>query len=107
MINSIETKIFRPSDVKHRLISYMPRKNAKDSAVVSSLLRQQSWFEESGWSRTINGLSQEKVSKILQNSLIFLAFGHPEGFGLPLAEAAACGCYVIIILDLVAESSFS
>ena len=63
----------------------MPRKNAKDSAVVSSLLRQQSWFEESGWSlQAINGLSQEKVSKILQNSLIFLAFGHPEGFGLPL-----------------------
>ena len=96
LINSIETKIFRPSDIKHRLISYMPRKNAKDSAVVTSLLRQQSWFEESGWSlQAINGLSQEKVSKILQKSLIFLAFGHPEGFGLPLAEAAACGCYVI------------
>ena len=24
-----------------------------------------------------------------------LAFGHPEGFGLPLAEAAACGCALI------------
>ena len=27
--------------------------------------------------------------------MIFLSFGHPEGFGLPLAEAAACGCYLI------------
>ena len=24
-----------------------------------------------------------------------MAFGHPEGFGLPLAEAAGCGCYLI------------
>ena len=24
-----------------------------------------------------------------------LSFGHPEGFGLPLAEAAACGCALI------------
>ena len=28
-------------------------------------------------------------------SLIFLSFGHPEGFGLPVAEAIASGCAVI------------
>ena len=43
----------------------------------------------------INGLPQEEVAVILKKSLVFLAFGHPEGFGLPLAEAAASGCYVI------------
>ena len=45
--------------------------------------------------RPIDGLPQEQVAKVLQESLVFLAFGHPEGFGLPIAEAAACGCYVI------------
>ena len=74
----------------------MPRKNPKDSAVVSALLRQQPWFQLSGWSlQAINGLPQEEVAKILQKSLVFLSFGYPEGFGLPLAEAAACGCYLI------------
>ena len=96
LINCIETNLFRPSDSKQRLISYMPRKNSKDSAVVAALLRKQAWFRESGWSlQAINGLPQEEVANVLQKSLIFLAFGHPEGFGLPLAEAAGCGCYVI------------
>ena len=27
--------------------------------------------------------------------MAFLSFGHPEGFGLPLAEAGACGCALI------------
>ena len=44
LINSIETELFRPAGVKQRIIAYMPRKNAKDSAVVSSLLRKQRWF---------------------------------------------------------------
>jgi glycosyltransferase involved in cell wall biosynthesis len=35
------------------------------------------------------------VAKLLQRSAALLAYGHPEGFGLPLAEAAACGCALI------------
>ena len=31
----------------------------------------------------------------LSESLIFLSFGHPEGFGLPVAEAIAQRCAVI------------
>ena len=96
LINGIETKLFRPSGYKKRIISYMPRKNSKDSSIVAAFLKQQEWFLKSGWAlQPISGLPQKQVSEILQKSLIFLAFGHPEGFGLPLAEAAACGCYLI------------
>ena len=96
LINGIETKLFQPIEVKHRVISYMPRKNSKDAAIVAALLREQRWFQESGWSlHAIKGLPQEQVAELLQKSLVFLAFGHPEGFGLPLAEAAGCGCYLI------------
>ena len=95
IINGIETILFRPDVAKQRMISYMPRKNPKDSAVVAALLKQQSWFRQFGWSlQSINGLSQAEVAQVMQKSLIFLAFGHPEGFGLPLAEAAT-GCYLI------------
>ena len=96
LINSIETNLFSPGDVKQRVIAYMPRKNAKDSSVVAAILRSKPWFQDSGWSlKAISGLPQYEVAQILQRSLVFLAFGHPEGFGLPIAEAASCGCYVI------------
>ena len=36
LINGIETHLFQPSAAKRRVISFMPRKNAKDSAIVSA-----------------------------------------------------------------------
>jgi len=30
----------------------------------------------------------------MQDSLMFLSFGYPEGFSLPPAEAMSCGCIV-------------
>jgi glycosyltransferase involved in cell wall biosynthesis len=40
-------------------------------------------------------LPQIEVARIFKESLIFLSFGYPEGFGLPAAEAMACGCIVV------------
>ena len=94
LINSIETKLFRPSGKKKSLITYMPRKNQRDATIVSTILKNKMWFK--GWDIIpIHGMSQNKVIELLQKSTAFLAFGHPEGFGLPLAEAAACGCALI------------
>ena len=96
IVNGIETDLFRPAGKKQRRIAYMPRKNGRDAAIVAALLSGQPWFRKGGWSLlAIDGLPQPQVAEALQQSLVFLAFGHPEGFGLPLAEAAACGCYVI------------
>ena len=95
LINAIETDVFRPGGSnKSRVLSFMPRKNSRDAAIVAALLRSQSWF--AGWTlEPIQGLPQAEVAQRLQRSIGFLAFGHPEGFGLPLAEAAACGCALI------------
>ena len=95
LINAIETNVFRPGGGnKGRVLSFMPRKNSKDAAIVAAMLRSQPWF--AGWTLDpIQGLPQADVAQRLQRSLGFLAFGHPEGFGLPLAEAAACGCALI------------
>ena len=95
LINAIETDVFRPGvSKKKRMLSFMPRKNSRDGAIVAALLSSQSWF--AGWTlEPIQGLPQTEVAQRLQRSLGFLSFGHPEGFGLPLAEAAACGCALI------------
>lgn len=94
LTNPIETEIFRPNKIKKPIITYMPRKNGRDAAIVTALMQHQPWFK--GWSlQPIEGLPQTKVASLMSKSLGFLSFGHPEGFGLPLAEAAACGCALI------------
>lgn len=94
LTNPIETDLFRPGHHKRRQIAYMPRKNGDDAAVVAALLNVQPWW--AGWElKPIHQCTQEEVALILQESLAFLAFGHPEGFGLPIAEALACGCAVL------------
>lgn len=93
--NPIETEQFRPGGRKTTLASWMPRKQGqRDGAITATLLQHQPWWN--GWQlQAIAGQSQAGVVAALQRSLVFLAYGHPEGFGLPLAEALACGCYLI------------
>ena len=94
LINPIESDLFLPQKAKKLQIAYMPRKNFDHAAAVLSLLKQQVWF--SRWDLIpIHRRSQSDVAQILQESLIFLAFGHPEGFGLPIAEALACGTALV------------
>ena len=95
VVNAVETDRFRPAGAKQRWIAFMPRKRAaRDAAIVSALLKAQPWFQ--GWRLApIEGRPQAAVAEILQRSLVFLAFSQREGFGLPLVEAAACGCQLI------------
>jgi glycosyltransferase involved in cell wall biosynthesis len=72
----------------------MPRKNLEDARQVLNILRYRKALE--GWKVVaIDKVSQAEAAEVLRESLIFMSFGHPEGFGLPPAEAMACGCIVI------------
>lgn len=49
-----------------------------------------------GWERVaIEGLSEHQVAEAMRRCAIFLSFSALEGFGLPPAEAMACGSYVV------------
>lgn len=93
--NGIESDICIPPRAKKKYqIAYMPRKNPRDSRIVRALVEHQTW--SNGWSFVpIENMSHAQTIQTLQDSLIFLSFGYPEGFGLPVAEALACGCAVI------------
>ena len=92
--NGLEVDYCRPQGSKSRQMAVMPRKNERDVAVVRALLRQRPWMDQWEWVE-IAGQSHDAVIDQFQRSALFLSFGHPEGFGLPVAEAMACGCAVV------------
>lgn len=94
IVNGLDEYIMQPLARKNKRIAFMPRKNTLDSTVVQALLS--SCDDLDNWTLVpIHNMSHSEVISQLKSCLVFLSFGHPEGFGLPVAEALACGCAVI------------
>ena len=94
IVNGLDNFSCSNSIKKHNIISFMPRKNSFDAGIVMRLLSIQP-FSSNFKFYPIANASHQEVMNVLQKSLIFLSFGHPEGFGLPVAEALASGCSVV------------
>lgn len=91
---SIDENEFYFCEEKENLITYFPRKNVDDARQVINLLKFRGTL--GGFDiQAIDNVARPEVARLLRKSKIFLSFGHPEGFGLPAAEAMACGCFVI------------
>jgi len=95
IVNSIEP-LFAPDKNKSNVMHWMPRKNPNHVQAVLASLSQSSLANSAGWTgKPLEGLPHSLVADALNKAKIFLSFGHPEGFGLPVAEAMASGCWVI------------
>ena len=92
--NPIELEPYTIFPKKKRQIAYMPRKNEQHSSIVISLLREKMWCKDFDFV-PIHKLQHQRVLEVLRETLIFLSFGHPEGFGLPVAEALVNCCAVV------------
>lgn len=91
--NSICPNLFSFQADKQPQICFMPRKNADHALQVINLLKFRG--ELNAYKLVpIEGLSEKQTAQLLQESLLFLSFGYPEGFSLPPAEAMSCGCIV-------------
>ncbi|HEY6630834.1 MAG TPA: glycosyltransferase [Rhizobiaceae bacterium] len=92
---SVDPVLFYPSeDERPRRLTYMPRRGRSEAAQVIAMLRGRGVFDR--WDlQALDGLPHSGVAQQLRTSRIFLAFTGQEGFGLPAAEAMACGNYVI------------
>jgi hypothetical protein len=95
IINAIEP-IFRDDLEKEKLIIWLPRKNRDHGlAILHGLARSHSQFLKEWRVEAMNGLTHAQVAEKFNRARLFLSFGHPEGFGLPIAEAMAAGCWVV------------
>ncbi|UGS33761.1 glycosyltransferase family 4 protein [Capillimicrobium parvum] len=92
VVNAVDPDLFRPAP-KRRRIAFMPRKNAEQALQVINLLKFRGALDDVEVV-ALDGMSEAEVAAALRETLVFLSFGHPEGFGLPAAEAMACGCAV-------------
>jgi Glycosyl transferases group 1 len=92
---SIDPAMFNAlADDRPRRITYMPRRGREDAEQVLEILRVRGVLD--GWDvAPLDWLTHEEVGAALRCSRIFLAFTYQEGFGLPAAEAMACGNYTI------------
>ncbi len=90
----MESQFHPPASKPGRVISFMPRKMRKQATQVIRMLHERGVL--SGWElRPLDGLSYAEVAEQLRATAIFLSFSDREGFGLPPAEAMACGCVVV------------
>lgn len=91
---AIDPEIFIYQPDKKRQICYTPRKNELLVRQVINILKTRNAlrnFELVPFS----GLPQAKVAQLMRESALFLNFAQYEGFGLPPAEAMACGCIAV------------
>jgi len=90
----IDSRYFNYSHNKKRQIAYMPRRLEQDSRALVNMLSLRDHLH--GFSFVpIDGKTLPETARIMKESLVFLSFSHREGFGLPPAEAVACGCILI------------
>lgn len=95
IINAIEPTFCSDQPSVNRL-HWMPRKNSQEVQAVLMGIQRAGLQHSDGWQgEPLQGLSHDQVAERLNGARLFLAFGHPEGFGLPIAEAMAAGCWVV------------
>jgi hypothetical protein len=93
--NAVDGQIFYPAAMAAgRRVAVMPRRRLADCAQVLHLLRMRGCLNSWEVIR-IEGCSERETADAMRSCAIFLSFSEREGFGMPPAEAMACGCYVI------------
>ena len=72
----------------------MPRRLRVDLVQVINILKYRNVLDD--WELVaIENMNEQEVATVFKESSFFLSFSINEGFGMPPAEAMACGCIVV------------
>ncbi|MGP5220318.1 glycosyltransferase [Arthrobacter rhombi] len=95
--NVVDESVFYPIPERpRRNVAYVPSRRPDELSQLLHLLNARREFSTGEWSLTgLSGLTEIEMANALRRSSIFLSLSHRDGFGLPPAEAMACGAYVI------------
>lgn len=95
--NVVDSTLFYPDfDFKNKIVSYVPSRRADELEQLLRVLKAQPEFVEGEWQlQALKGLDETDMASALKQSAIFISLSHRDGFGLPPAEAMACGAYVV------------
>lgn len=89
----VDAAVFHPgaAPTEHRIAFTTSRRPVERKFIVNALRARgvKAPFQ------VLAGLSEQGVAEALRSATVFLSFSELDGFGLPPAEAMACGCYVI------------
>jgi glycosyltransferase involved in cell wall biosynthesis len=93
----VDRKVFHPTPdaaPRPRRIAFIPRRRPQERQQLLQMLAARSVLD--GWELVpIEGRTEQQTADLMRGSAIFLSFSERDGFGLPPAEAMACGCFVV------------
>lgn len=95
--NVVDKSVFHGAeDRRQRVVSYVPSRRSDELHQLLHLLNARAEFNSGEWElKPLHGLTEAGMADALRGSSIFLSLSHRDGFGLPPAEAMACGAYVV------------
>ncbi|QEW00809.1 glycosyltransferase [Microbacterium caowuchunii] len=89
----IDATVFHPgAGQKRHGIAYVPTRRPAERHQLLHVLRSRGL---AGELRPLIGLSEVQMADELRSAAVFLSLSDRDGFGLPPAEAMACGAYVV------------
>ena len=91
---SVDQRLFHFRERKEHRIAFMPRRNEEHARLAFRMLATRGTLGDFQ-PVPIDGRTFHDAAEIVGTSLIFLAVSPSEGFGLPPAEAMACGSIVV------------
>ena len=91
----VDRNVFHPGPrPPGRRIAYLTHRRPGEREQLRHLLRARGVLD--GWTLApIAGRTERQTAAIMRDSAVFLSFSQLDGFGLPPAEAMACGSYVV------------
>ena len=104
--HAIDPAIFHPEPgLRTRQIAAVPTKRPAELRQLIDVLTARGVLADWQFVR-IEQMSEAEVARTLQASPLFVSLNKAEGFGLPPAEAIACGCRVVGFHGMAAREFF-